>query len=349
MPVASKPAYLASATEEPENFRSAVVEWFDQVGENHPWRQTRDPYAVLVSELMLQQTRIETVLSRRYFERWMEQFPDVQALADADVDAVLKVWEGLGYYRRARNLKKAAETVVSEHEGKFPRDLAEILALPGVGRYTAGAVASFAYGASAPIVDANVARVFSRIFDLQDEIDSTAGQRKLWDWADALVPLTVAREFNSGLMELGQKVCTSTSPDCISCPISSWCRCSKPEGLPKKKPKRKIEEVAESVFLALSPDGSVLLERETGERRTGLLRLPHTDEQSIGWPVVSVTKYTITRYRVTLTCLAAPKDHVPPSRHTLIWCGPDELQEVAIASPYRKVLHALLEEPRLNL
>ncbi len=150
-----------------------MAQWFRGVKEDFPWRGTSDPYSVLVSEMMLQQTQVGTVLAGGYYEKWMMQFPDVGALAVADEEAVLKAWEGLGYYRRARNLKRTAEQVRDFHGGIFPDTVEELQKLPGVGRYTAGAVLSFAFGKPAPIVDANVARVFARLFDLREEIDSS--------------------------------------------------------------------------------------------------------------------------------------------------------------------------------
>ena len=203
-----------SPLDDQKAFAKTLVTWFEKGGKDYPWRRTHDPYAVLVSELMLQQTQITTVLSRRYFENWMEKFPTPEALAAAPEEEILKAWEGLGYYRRARNLQKAAAAITSEHGGKFPRDLESILELPGVGRYTAGAVKSFAFGDSAAIVDGNIARVLARLFDFHEEIDSTSGLQKLWDWAEALVPKEKAREYNSGLMELGQTLCSVAAPDC---------------------------------------------------------------------------------------------------------------------------------------
>lgn len=151
------------APSEVMSFQQSVVKWFQDEGADYPWRRTSDPYAILVSEMMLQQTRIATVLERKYFERWMRDFPTTGALANAPEEKVLKAWEGLGYYNRARNLQKAARVVESEHAGKFPETLERILRLPGIGRYTAGAVASFAFERKAPIVDGNILRVLSRI------------------------------------------------------------------------------------------------------------------------------------------------------------------------------------------
>ena len=246
--IESKPPQERDPLAEGGAFSGALIEWFEENGRDYPWRRTRDPYAVLVSEIMLQQTRIATVLSRRYFENWLEKFPDVHSLAVAAEADILKAWEGLGYYRRARNLQRAARAVVEDFGGEFPTSAEEIQQLPGVGRYTAGAVASFAAGERAAIVDGNIARVLSRIFDYHDIVDSTAGQRQLWQWAEALLPENgadgdEARHYNSGLMELGQSLCSKAEPKCHSCPVASFCATRTPAALPCKKAAAKIEAI----------------------------------------------------------------------------------------------------------
>ena len=195
--------------------------WFARHGRDLPWRRTRDPYAILVSEFMLQQTQVATVLD--YYRRWLERFPTVVVLADAAEADVLRAWEGLGYYARARNLHKAAQIIRDGYGGEFPRELEQIAALPGVGRYTAGAVFSFAYDLRAPIVDANVARVLSRIIHLRIPIDTAPGQRALWAAAEELLPAENVRLYNSALMELGAVVCRARGPQCLLCPVLPYC------------------------------------------------------------------------------------------------------------------------------
>ncbi|MEM0898208.1 MAG: A/G-specific adenine glycosylase, partial [Verrucomicrobiota bacterium] len=231
-----------------EPFVEAILGWFAANGRDYPWRRTEDPYAILVSELMLQQTQVATVLERGYFVNWLEKFPDVETLAVAEEQEVLKAWEGLGYYNRARNLQKAARAIVDEHGGEFPRDPMTILALPGVGRYTAGAVASFAYNLPEPAVDANIARVLARLFSFEERIDTTSGQNQLWSWAEELVPEKNARDFNSGLMELGQTYCPARVPRCMACPVSEFCAGKDiAESLPRKKERVKTTAVDEHV------------------------------------------------------------------------------------------------------
>ena len=219
-------------------FRAALLTWFRAEGRDYPWRQTEDPYSILVSEMMLQQTQIATVLGRGYYQRWMDTFPDVATLAAASEPDILRVWEGLGYYSRARNLQKAAQAVVAQHGGEFPRGVEGLLGLPGIGRYTAGAVASFAWNLPAPLVDGNVARVFTRLFACDDPIDKPAVQQQLWAWADALLCRTEPRLYNSALMELGQRICTPRSPACLICPVQSCCASAGPAaaGRPNKSP-----------------------------------------------------------------------------------------------------------------
>ncbi len=169
---------------ESTEFRRTLVSWFQERGRALPWRQTHDPYLVLVSELMLQQTQVQTVLG--YFQRWIRRYPTMQSLAAAPLPEVLCSWQGLGYYQRAQKLHQCAKTLVSKYEGSFPQDVDALQKLPGIGQYTAGAIASFAFDKPVPIVDANIARVLSRLFDFSEPIDSSEGKRLLWRWAEKL-------------------------------------------------------------------------------------------------------------------------------------------------------------------
>ncbi|MGK0189320.1 MAG: A/G-specific adenine glycosylase [Verrucomicrobiales bacterium] len=337
----SKPAQTRVLPEARRKFQKAIVAWFTEHAEDYPWRRTRDPYAVLVSELMLQQTQIATVLAKRYFERWLEQFPDVHLLAAASEDAILKAWEGLGYYRRARNLQKAAQVIVAEADGKFPESLAAIEALPGVGRYTAGAVMSFAFDRPAPIVDANIARVLARLFDFSGEVDLPVGQKELWSWAEQLLPAEQVRDYNSGLMELGQKICTSKDPQCHLCPVAAFCITRSPEALPVKKPRTKTVFLDEHVLFLIDKNGSVQLQQETGKRRQGLWKLPAAD----GIPsakVILKMQYSITHYRMTLIVHPGRAENVL-DRGALESFSPEELNQLPMPSPYRKALVALMD------
>jgi len=319
-------------------FRAAIVAWFEREGRDYPWRRTHDPYAIMVSELMLQQTQVATVLGRGFYERWMRQFPDVTTLADASEDEILKAWEGLGYYRRARLLQQAARAIVTEHGGVFPTDAAAIRALPGVGDYTAGAVRSFAFNEAAPMVDGNIARVLARLFDYRDPVDSTLGKRTLNAWSGKLAPVENARAFQSGLMELGQRICTPRSPDCRNCPVESFCQAEEPGSLPVKNKRPEIEAVWE--WAAFLREGDrVLLQREAGKRRLGLWKLPVLADAP-GREEILRLEYGITRYRVTLAVVrGGMEDAELPGTE---WVELARLDELAMAAPFRRALSQIL-------
>lgn len=321
--------------------RAALVAWFAKEGRDYPWRRTHDPYAILVSEVMLQQTQIATVLGRGYYTRWMEQFPDAATLAAAEEPAILKAWEGLGYYSRARNLQRAAQAVMEKHGGAFPRTLEAIAALPGVGRYTAGAVYSFAWDLPAPIVDGNVARVLSRLFSFQSEINTPAALRTLWDWAEALLDRKHPRLFNSAIMELGQRLCTPRQPACDLCPIMAHCLSAGPAAgaLPKKKSGKDAVMVDEHALWTLR-DGCLLMSQETGSRRKGLWRLPlRSEPECRQFPLISRSKYAITHHRVTLSVHEAPQA-LPHAGES--WQPLTHLSSLAMPGPIRRVVEALL-------
>ncbi len=323
--------------------------WFQRHGRDLPWRRTTDPYAILVSEVMLQQTQIATVLDRGYYERWLKRFPDFTRLATAPEAEVLQAWEGLGYYRRARNLQALARAVLDRHDGVFPRDPDSIRALPGIGPYTAGAVASFAFNLPAPLVDGNVARVLARLDDDHQPIDSTAGQQRLWQRAEELVRAAESpRVLNSALMELGQSVCRPGRPLCLQCPVKRHCRAGTPAELPVKKPRPQITAVTERVFFLAQGD-AILLEQEHGARRTGLWKLPPlpSDLQDAPPPVLFKSTYGITRYKVTLWVHAAPPEAVLADHQRLVPRG--ELAATPMPSPYRRALDTLLADATFRL
>lgn len=198
-----------------------LLAWYAQNARQLPWRGLSDPYAIWVSEVMLQQTRVETVIP--YYHRWMARFPDVKALAAASQGEVLALWEGLGYYSRARNLHRAARIVVEEHGGKLPRDPAVLRALPGIGRYTAAALASIAFDQDEPTLDGNIRRVLARLFDVTEPHRSTRSEKRLWQLAGEHLPSGKAGDYNQALMELGASLCTPRNPDCPSCPLADQC------------------------------------------------------------------------------------------------------------------------------
>ncbi len=197
--------------------REALLSWYSRYKRDLPWRRTKDPYCILVSEVMLQQTQVERV--RQYYQKFLERFPTLEALARAQLDEVLKAWEGLGYYARARNLHRAAQIIVRDYNKKIPQDRQALLKLPGIGRYTAGAILSIAFGQDEPVVDANVRRVLFRIFALR----RTQTHQKLTELARALLPAGQAGPFNQALMDLGATICVGREPKCLLCPLSKLC------------------------------------------------------------------------------------------------------------------------------
>ena len=202
-------------------FARALLAWYAHHKRALPWRDVPDPYRIWVSEIMLQQTQVETVIP--YYQRWLARFPSLKALAKAPLQDVLAAWEGLGYYSRARNLHRAAQRVAAEHGGALPNTLPELLALPGIGRYTAGAIASIAFGVDTPVLDGNVKRVLARVFDFRADVKSPAGVNQLWRLAESLVPPGEAGDYNQALMDLGATVCTPRAPACDICPVRALC------------------------------------------------------------------------------------------------------------------------------
>ena len=255
-------------------FRAALLDWYAAHARDLPWRRTRDPYEVWVSEVMLQQTTVAAVVP--YWERFLARFPTVEALAAAEEADVLRLWEGLGYYSRARNLHAAAKAVVAR--GGWPRSVEGLRELPGVGRYTAGAVAAFAFDLPAPIVEANTLRLYARLLAYRGDPRATAGQRVLWDFAARIVAPVEAGRFNQALMELGGTVCTVRDPACGRCPVSRWCGAfaegSQAE-IPPPKVRPKITDVTEATVAVRRTDGAVLLRRRgADERWAGLWDFP---------------------------------------------------------------------------
>lgn len=279
-------------------FSQALVDWFATSGRDYPWRRTTDPWAILVSEIMLQQTTIATVLGR--YEAWLEQFPTPAALEAADEQTALRSWEGLGYYRRVRSLQAAATAICKEHGGIFPDTEAAIRSLPGIGDYTVGALLSFAYNRPAPLVDANVSRVFARVFNDPTPVDSPAGRKRHWQLAAQLVHPDNPRAYNSALMELGQTLCTTGSPTCLLCPVRDFCTATAPETLPVKLPKKEITSLEHWDIWHITPQGLLLEKQPGGKRHEGMYRLPRRSAEEIaGLPHLCDQKYSVTRYKVT--------------------------------------------------
>jgi A/G-specific adenine glycosylase len=258
--------------------RADLLAWYDAHARDLPWRRTRDPYAIWVSEVMLQQTRVDTVIP--YFERFLDRFPSVMVLADAPLDAVLSAWSGLGYYRRARMLHGAARSMAEQHDGQVPRDPAARRALPGVGRYTAGAIGSIAFDLPEPIVDGNVARVLSRLFCIDTPLGTQATERVLWQLAESMAQGERPGALNQALMELGATVCTPDNAHCGRCPWAHACRAraeDKIDALPVPAKTKAPRNVRLCALVARRKDGRLWMLRSEDSLFHGLWGLPLTE------------------------------------------------------------------------
>ncbi len=255
--------------------RRRLLAWYRKHGRDLPWRRTRDAYRIWISEVMLQQTTVAAVIP--YFERFLDRFPTVHDLARADEQDVLRLWEGLGYYSRARNIHKAARAVVEQHSGVFPESAEELQKLPGIGRYTAGAIASFAFDTAAPIVEANTLRLYCRLIGFEGDPRAKVGQDLLWQFAERALPRKAPGELNQALMELGGTVCSVKEPACNQCPLRRCCRAfrnGKTDSIPRPKARPKITGVTH-VNVIVRRRGAVLLRRHgEDERWSGLWDFP---------------------------------------------------------------------------
>jgi A/G-specific adenine glycosylase len=338
--------------------RSRLIDWYESRKRDLPWRRTKDPYAIWVSEVMLQQTQVKTVLG--YYERWMQRFPTVKALAAADDADVLHAWQGLGYYSRARRLLAGARAVSERHAGKLPRDVDALLALPGIGPYSAGAIASIAFGLREPIVDGNVVRVLCRLFALEGDPAKAPLKQALWRLARELVPAEKPSEFNQSLMELGATICTPTSPRCAECPVAKQCR-ALARGLERELPqlaKRPAPtEIATAAAYVRRGDAVLLrqmpadaprwaglwvlpfVELARGEAPTaGALRaLAELRQNATASATLREARHTITRFRITLSIVECSL--VPRSRATLF--TREQVDALALPSIHSKIVAAL--------
>lgn len=353
-------------------FRRRLLAWYRRHARDLPWRGTRDPYHIWVSEVMLQQTQVATVVN--YYSRFLAAFPTIAALAAAPEQQVLRLWEGLGYYRRARQLHRAAGIIASEHGGVFPRDVDTVRRLPGIGRYTAGAILSIAFDARQPILEANTLRLLCRLAGYRGDPRRPAGERLLWSLATELLPARASGTFNQALMELGSQVCTPRQPRCDDCPAQAFCPTYR-EGLqavvplPANKPP--IERVREVAVVVRRRGRVLLIERPEGQRWAGLWDFPRfaladgfVDAESaaldehVARQVASLTgaiiaprrKLTtlihgVTRFRITLDCYLA--DYLrgaadkPAGQLTHAWVSPGEIESYPLCVTGRKIARLL--------
>ncbi|MDX9975736.1 MAG: A/G-specific adenine glycosylase [FCB group bacterium] len=345
--------------------RRHLLEWYGREARDLPWRRTRDPYAIWLSEILLQQTRVDQGLP--YYERFIAAFPTVAALAAADEERVLKAWEGLGYYARARNMQKAARVILNERNGLLPATLEEWQSLPGVGRYTAGAVASIAYGVRAPVLDGNVKRVLSRLLDVEESIDDPAMTEALWERAATLVPRDAPGDFNQGMMELGARICVPRGPRCGECPVRKHCLAFQ-LGTQELRPVRKARKAVpfhETVGLIIRRNGRYLLAKRPAKGLlSGLWEFPggkvepgesHADalhriarehlgvEVKVGGVVAVVDHaYSHLKVRLSLYACALAKGTPKANAHDdLRWVPRGQFDLYAFPNVNRKILHLL--------
>jgi len=372
------------APSSPVRLARSLLAWYERAARPLPWRETRDPYAIWVSEIMLQQTQVKTVIP--YWQRWMRALPTVAALARAREDRILKLWEGLGYYRRARLMQQAARCIVEEHEGVFPDTPESVLALPGIGRYTAGAICSIAYNLPTPIVDGNVLRVLTRVIGIEGNPKARAVQDQLWDWAQRLVTaasrLPASRpgipvrpaylntfgscgNLNQALMELGALVCTPASPRCSECPLKGACFAYQHErqsSLPAQPPRATATTLQHAALVLTRGSNHFVRQRPEGVVNAGLWEFP-TMELDRGRGVKEmaaahgldrravtrwmVVRHSITRYRITLTAYRGePSGKAPAENGQGRWVTARQLARLPFTGAHRKLVEALLKEPK---
>jgi A/G-specific adenine glycosylase len=345
------------------SFRGSILRWYRRHARDLPWRASGDPYRVWVSEIMLQQTQVATVTP--YFTRFIQAFPTVEDLARAAEQDVLRLWEGLGYYRRARQLHEAARRIMKEHGGRFPQDPEAVRRLPGIGRYTAGAVLSIAFDAREPILEANTVRLHSRLLAYRGDPLDAAGQRLLWSLAEDLLPVRGAGRFNQALMELGSTVCLPREPRCEACPAAVLCPTNL-QGLQTTIPpvarKPPIEAVREAAVVVYRRGRVLVLQNAPGQRWAGLWDFPRFPVAAGNGPAtrdelvagvqrltgvlvepgerLTTIKHSVTRFRITLDCHRAA--YVAGSRRNngqvpCRWVKPAELEEYPLSATGRKI------------
>lgn len=350
-------------------FAKKLLAWYEKNKRALPWRQTRDPYRIWLAEILLQQTRVETALP--YYTKFLARFPDVFALAHASLDAVLKTWEGAGYYARARNSHRAAQELVEQYRGAFPKEIREIRKLPGIGRYTAGAIASIAFDADEPAVDGNVTRVLCRYFGIRDDPKANATQERLWAIAADLLPHGHAREFNQALMELGALICVPKNPRCAACPLRKNCF-ARADGLQNILPvKRAKQKLPHKIIAAgvICKRGKILIQQrlnqgllgglwefpggkvEAGESLTECVARECREELGIaarvGEKIISVD-HAFSHFSITLHafhCEYISGRIKLESAQKYKWVAVDELAQYAFPAANTKIIAALQRHP----
>lgn len=343
----------------------SLLEWYGDRGRDLPWRKTRNPYQIWISEIMLQQTQVKTVIP--YYERWLTTFPTVEALAAATQQQVLKVWQGLGYYARARNLHQAAQVIVQQHGGHFPREFEAVLSLPGIGRTTAGGILSAAFGLPTPILDGNVKRVLARLTALP--VAPNRAISLLWEISTAMLDIQHPRDFNQALMDLGATVCTPRNPDCLSCPWQPFCQAylsNMQNELPISETRASLPHKFIGVAVIWNEQGQILIDRrrqegllgglwefpggkvEPGETIEACIQREILEELGIAIEVgdrLITVNHTYSHFHVTLNvhhCRHLSGDPQPIECDEVKWVTLDELHDYPFPKANVQIVDALL-------
>lgn len=324
-------------------FRKAVVDWFAANARDLPWRETSDPYKIWVSEMMLQQTQVSTVIP--YYKKFLAKFPNVRSLASASELEVLKLWEGLGYYRRAKNMRLAARMIVEKFDGKFPATREELLSVPGIGPYSAGAILSIAFRKSTPALDGNLIRVYSRVYALRDLVNETSTLKKLWALALEHCPpdANASREFTEGMMELGALICTPKNPNCDLCPLARLCEAKKLNlvaELPRKAAERLREKYYEVVSIVRKGDKLGLLPKGSDPKFPDFMRLPFRLVRKPTKKEIALRKF---KYSVTHRDFEVfVETKRAGASNKFVWVSSRELDEILLPAIDRKIVRANL-------
>jgi len=314
--------------------RRSLLDWYDAHRRDLPWRRDADPYHIWVSEIMLQQTRVAAVLD--HYASFMRRFPTVEALAKAREQSVLALWSGLGYYHRARRLHQAAKDIVREHNGEFPRSAEAWRELPGIGRYTAAAIASIAFGEPVAVVDGNVERVLDRMFGVAQ------GRESAWQQAETLLDRVRPGDFNQAMMELGATICTPRSPQCPLCPMITWCA-SRGTDAPKKQPKRRREQV--HYALARKGDSVLLVQRPAdAARMSKMWEVPEITPMNSANDLLAKFRHSITDTDYEVSIVKAPDAFVRTLDSKARWFTRKQWQKLALTGLARKILRKLVVE-----
>jgi A/G-specific adenine glycosylase len=358
------PAELAMA-------RKLAVRWYTKHRRDLPWRDTSDPYRIWISEIMLQQTVVATVIP--YYHAFLTRFPDVESLAEADEQEVLSYWAGLGYYRRAKQLHRASQLIAEQYRGMFPQEFEQIQSLPGIGRYTAGAIASFAYDQRRPIVEANTQRLFARLLRLKGQLSDSRQQSRLWDFATSVLPSRGGSgQMNQAMMEIGSQLCTPIAPRCTECPLQELCptnQAGEQDSIPTPKPKKVYEELTEAVLLTRHPKKGYLMRQcQPEERWVGLWDFPRFGITNIrteravmdsiqeqfrerfGYEVrieseLQSLKHGVTKYKIHLRCFEGSIVRTRSSKRSakhVGWFSSREVLELPLSSTGKRLAQKYL-------